>query len=507
MLNIKKRGLLASAGALVTAVALAFGGAAAAQAAPVDTMPETSGLVITKLEQPAENGAAATGLEQTGLTAKAIEGVTFEAYKVPLTKNPMSNEGQQEIAGTTLAAAKAAVASKSADRTGITDAAGVVRWEGAQALDAGLWLVRETNTPAGVVAAGDFLVAAPLTHPTNLNTWLDTIYVYPKNHTVLGQKTVENAADLKVGDTVTWTITVDNPSPRDNATGAYIATDKLQIVDVLDDAFLKTAADGSGVKVTAPAGLAFGDDYTVNVAAAGGKSTVTIDFTAKGLAKVAAAATADVVLTLDTVVTQPGEIKNVAHFYSSKSQTEPKEIPGTEVKYGNYALIKKSEGAPEGKTANLAGAEFMVFASAADARAAVNGDADALAKALKPAAGSHTDGVWTTNADGRVDITGLRYSNFADGKEIAKGQPGYQSYWLVETKALQDHQLLAEPVEFVVTKESATQTTQTIVNQYDRGGFVLPLTGGTGTIMLTVAGIALLAVVLIVARRRQHAAE
>lgn len=507
MLNTKKRGFLASAGALVTAVALAFGGAAAAQAAPVDTMPETSGLVITKLEQPADNGAAATGLEQTGLSAKPIEGVTFEAYKVPLTKNPMSNEGQQEIAGTTLAAAKAAVASKTADRSGVTDAAGVVRWEGAQALDAGLWLVRETNTPAGVVAAGDFLVAAPLTHPTDLNKWLDTIYVYPKNHTVAGSKTVENAADLKVGDTVTWTITVDNPSPRDNATGEYTAADKLQIIDVLDDAFLKTAADGSGVKATAPAGLALGEDYTVTVAAAGGKSTVTIDFTAKGLAKVAAAKTADVVLTLDTVVTQPGEIKNVAHFFSSKAQTTPKEIPGTEVKYGNYALIKKSEGAPKDKTANLAGAEFMVFASADDARAAVNGDKDALAKALKPAAGSHKDGVWTTNADGRVDITGLRYSNFADGKPVAEGQAGYQAYWLVETKALKDHQLLAEPVKFEVTKESATQTTQTIVNQYDRGGFVLPLTGGTGTIMLTVAGIALLAVVLIVARRRQHAAE
>lgn len=509
MLNNKKRGLLASAGALVTAVALAFGGAAAAQAAPVDAMPESSALVITKLEQPKDNGAVASGLKQD-VTGKAIEGVTFEAFRVPLVNDAMTNKGQQEIAAFTLAEAKTKVGAKGADRVGVTDVDGEIRWDDSSdqgKLPAGLWLIRETNTPAGVVAAGDFLVALPLTNPSNHSAWLDAVYVYPKNHTVTGEKTVENAKDLKVGDTVTWTIDVDNPSPRDHATGQYVSADKLQIIDVLDDAFLKTAADGSGVTLTTPAGLVLGEDYTVAVTPAGGKNTVTIDFTAPGLDKLAVDATSNVILKLDTVVQQPGEIENIAHFYSSKTQTTPKEIPGTEVKYGNYALIKKSEGAPKNETAVLAGAEFMVFPDADSARAAVEGDKSALDKAIRPATAGHTDGVWTTDDNGRVDITGLRYSDFANGKTVAKGDADYQSYWLVETKALKDHQLLAEPIEFVVNKESATQTTQTIVNQYDRGGFKLPLTGGTGTIMLTVAGIALLAVVLIVARRRQHAAE
>ena len=118
MLNNKKRGLLASAGALVTAVALAFGGAAAAQAAPVDAMPESSALVITKLEQSKGDGAVASGLKQTGLAGTAIAGVTFEAYQVPLVNDAMSNDGQQEIADITLADAKALVGEKAANRLG-----------------------------------------------------------------------------------------------------------------------------------------------------------------------------------------------------------------------------------------------------------------------------------------------------------------------------------------------------------------------------------------------------
>ena len=518
MMNNKKRGLLASAGALVTAVALVLGGAAAAQAAPAKNMPKESGLVITKLEQPKAEGQSATGLPLEGdLPSKTIPGVTFEAYKVTLSGDPLSNAGQQEIAKTTLAEAQTKVAGKSADRSGTTDANGQIRWQtgvadsAGNSLEAGLWLVRETGTPAGVVPAGDFLVAVPLTHPTDRNAWLDTIYAYPKNHTVQGTKTVSNADDLKVGDTVTWTISVDNPSPRDTNTGAYVSADRLEIVDVIKNEQLSTAADGSGVKVVAPASLKAVDDYVVTVADNGdGTTTVTVNFTEAGLAKLVAAPQQQVGLTLDTVVLQAGNITNVANFFSSKTQTDPKPTTEVTVKYGSYALIKKSEGAPEGTKPNLAGAEFMVFASQSDARAAVKGDKAALAKALRPAVDAagydRTTGVWTTNADGRVDITGLRYSGFADGKPVTKDEDGYQEYWLVETKALKDHQLLAEPVRFIVDEKSADATTQTtaIVNEYNRGGFVLPLTGGTGTLVLTVAGIALLAVVLLVARRRRN---
>lgn len=519
MLNTKKRGILASAGALVTAVALAFGGAAAANAAPATNAPERSGLVITKLEQPEATADAATGRPLETLPGETIEGVSFTAHRVPLdtTKGATSHEAQQEIAGISLAEAQQRVDAVQTwapeqTRSGKTDGAGEIRWVGASAtegdLGAGLWLIRETATPAGVVAAGDFLVALPLTEPTKKETWLDTVYVYPKNHTISGTKTVANADKLVVGDTVTWTVSIKNPSPRDPATGKPVAVEMFQITDELAADYLALAKglDSVTAQLTEPntpspktVDLVAGDagDYTTALAG----NTVTVTFTATGLAKLAENAAFDATVKLETTVLKQGSIKNIAQFTTSASQPK-KNTTEAEIKYGDYQLVKDTEGAPKGTDVSLAGAEFMVFADKATAEAALKGDSTARKAALKPETGGHTDGVWSTDETGKVLITGLRYSEHADGAPVAK-----QGYWLVETKALESHQLLTAPVEFFVNDTSGTQTAQVIVNQYDRGGFVLPLTGGTGTLMLTVAGIALLAIVLIVARRRRQAAE
>lgn len=506
----RTHGWLASAGALVTAVALALGGAAAAQAAPTK-MPESSGMVITKLEQPDVPGSVATGLP-TESDQAPIAGVTFEAFAVPLEHDPFTNDWQQEIANTTLAQAQGKISGTSSSRSGVTNGDGEIRWQtgvdGAQGdnLAAGLWLIRETNTPAGVVAAGDFIVAVPLTHPTDRTSWLDTIYVYPKNKVIEGSKTVENLESFVVGDTVTWDIVIDNPSPQDSA-GNIVPADLLRVVDVIEDAYLTTQADGSGVNVVGPKGMVRNTDYTVTVVPNAGKTTITINFTAGGLTKISQAPTESVHVTLATKIEQSGVIENSAQFFSSENQSDPKDIPGTSMKYGDYALVKQSEGGPAG--VSLAGAEFMVFVSEADALAAMDGDQEALDRVVKPnvaVPGYDQDrGVWATNDDGRVDITGLRYSGFANGESFGDDDPRFVTYWLVETKGLDDHQLLAEPMSFLVNEDSATQSEQIIVNQYDRGGFVLPLTGGAGTLLLTIAGLALLATVLVIARRRQNA--
>ena len=81
----------------------------------------------------------------------------------------------------------------------------------------------------------------------------------------------------------------------------------------------------------------------------------------------------------------------------------------------------------------------------------------------------------------------------------------FQTYWLVEVTALDGHQLLSEPIEFTVNAATTALTSQqTVENQENRNGFVLPLTGGMGTAFLTIGGLALLALVLIVARRRRE---
>ena len=103
-------------------------------------------------------------------------------------------------------------------------------------------------------------------------------------------------------------------------------------------------------------------------------------------------------------------------------------------------------------------------------------------------------------------------------------------YWISETVAPGGYELLAEPIPVVVAVDAAGVSTvtqvsvdangkpvldeadfaeasvlTTIVNVEKNAGFVLPLTGGMGTAILAIAGVALLAVVLIVARRRRSA--
>lgn len=535
-----QRGLLTGLSAVVVAAALALGGGVAANAAPVNEMPDSSDIIITKTEQPS-TGVAANGLPQTPPGAP-IEHVFFEAYAVPVAGTPGTNAWQQAIAGTNLAQAQAAIgATPTAAFSGETDIDGVIRWND---VPWGLYLVRETGAPSDVIRAGDFLVAVPLTDPASaggaLTSWLDEIYVYPKNGRSDVEKTVENAEQLKVGDTVTWIIDTAIPDVRDQTTGAFLATDRFEIHDVLTDSQLSTTA--AGVNVTSPAGFVKGaaGDYTVESATAGMAPNTTttwkVVFTQAGRDKLAAALTAHaadtdpdkgpaprVLVTLDTLVKSVGEIPNSALVFpngSSITENTPLESDPSTVKYGSYALQKQSQGVPDGTTPNLAGAEFMVFASEAAALAADPADA------IKPA--GNPTGVWTTDAQGRVDLSGLRYSDFADGEPQTKflDAPGqtcadknvgpasatcvvnakFQTYWLVETKALQNHQLLAEPHPFIVNADSASTTTQTeaIVNQYNRNGFVLPLTGGTGTLLLTIGGIALLAIVLVAARRRRH---
>lgn len=518
MMKHQKRGILAALGAMAAAAALALG-ATAATAAPLP-MPQQSGVVITKLEQPATAGSAAPGTQQDVSALTPIQGVTFEAYAVPVTGTPGTSTWQQNVASTTLAAAQSAIGSTPTPvRSGITDVDGVIKWQTGEAgsqgndLPWGLYLVRETATPDDVVAAGDFLVAVPLTDPTNRDAWLEDIFVYPKNAKVDATKTVENATDFVVGNTVTWTIDTAIPRVRANDGATYIATDAFEIHDTLknDELALNEVSPATGITVTAPSGLVkgatagTGDYYVATDTSVAGETTYRIVFTAAGRQKLADAlnnTTGDrVVATIDTQVLKAAVIANEADVYpNQKSITDgtPLTTDPVEVKYGAYALVKKSS---DGSVVDLSGAQFKVYLSKTDAE----GDVNALKPAVTSTGYDSATGIWTTDPAGHVAVSGLRYSDFADGETLTTTDSRYQTYWLVEVKALNGHQLLSEPVEFVVNADSATQTTQEIVNQKNRNGFVLPLTGGMGTAILTVGGIALLSVVLIVARRRRAA--
>ncbi|BAU96911.1 surface protein [Corynebacterium suranareeae] len=487
MTTSKTRKFFLKAGALLAAASLAFTASPAmAQEDPaVNAMPETSNIIITKVEQGAAAGVESNGTEQDP-AGDRIEGVEFEAYSVPLEKTAGTEEWQQEIAGFDLEAAKTKIGNDPTPVAGPTktDSNGVVEFKD---LARGLYLIRETNTPAGVVAANDFLVAVPQTNPEG-TAWLSNIYVYPKNDVVSATKTVENADDFVTGNVVTWTINADNPQVRNHLDGKFEPITKFEIRDTLIDAELSTTE--ADVNVTAPAGLVKGTDYKVTVApAAEGETLVTITFEESGRVKLAAALPdADqVVVTLDTVVHKSGVIDNTAvidHGGDSVYNTDEGGKP--EIRYGDITVIKKDE-----KGTLLPGAEFRVYLTEESAKA--KGDGYLTTE-------SNTNGLWITGENGEVKIAGLRDSNFANGKTTDEEQ----KYWLVETKAPAGHQLLAQPVSFTVNGEDLTLTLDVTNASNSGNGFQLPLTGGTGTAMLTILGIAILGLVLFFARMRRN---
>lgn len=495
MFSLKKRSFFVKAGAVLAAASLVFAGSPAqAQDTPsVNSMPLTSDIVITKVEQGDAAGVKHDGTEKTVAGTK-IPGVVFEAYSVPLTESAGTEAWQQEIAGIDLAGAKAKIGDTPVAAPATTDSNGEVTFEG---LARGLYLIRETNTPTGVVAANDFLVAVPQTNPER-TAWLKKIFVYPKNDMVSGSKTVENATDFVTGNVVTWTIKAKNPQVRNHLSGDFEPTTKFEIRDTLVDAELSTTVEQ--VEVTTPAGLIKGNHYNVTVdPAEAGKHLVTISFTEPGRKALAAAlpGTEQVVVTLETVVKASGQIYNTAvidHGGDSVYDTDKGGKP--EIRYGDITVIKEDE-----TGAKLKGAEFRVYLNEEAAKAAANEvyhPTEAPNGYLTPA--SNTTGLWTTIENGEVRISGLRDSNFANNST----PDAEQEYWLVETKAPEGYQLLAAPVAFKVYGTDLNRKLE-VKNASNTGnGFQLPLTGGTGTAMLTIMGIAILGLVLFIARMRRN---
>jgi hypothetical protein len=129
-----------------------------------------------------------------------------------------------------------------------------------------------------------------------------------------------------------------------------------------------------------------------------------------------------------------------------------------------------------------------------------------LVTADDPAHGNAPATVFTSDGNGLLALSGLRYSDYANGAPVVAGQDGYIQYYLVETKAHPGYSLLAKPFAFTVddatTHLADLDTTATdtsvlltapavdysVTNTPANAGFVLPFAGGTGTGVLVIIG-------------------
>ncbi|MEC3854076.1 SpaH/EbpB family LPXTG-anchored major pilin [Paenarthrobacter ureafaciens] len=468
MSNTHPRRLLKTAAASIAGAVLAMSfSMAPASAAPIVDGDQLGSITVHKFERPTtptglpNNG---TVVDTTGLTP--LEGIEFTiqqvntidlatnagwdaAHNLSSVFSPANPSGSITGAGFSLGASQ----SRTTDATGTTAFGN---------LPVGLYLVTETDFPAGVTPAAPFLVSVPLTDPNN-NNWIYDVHVYPKNSITGAEKIVTDAPDVKLGDEIDWTITGDIPNEA--------IIDGYRVVDVLDSklTYVRTAATlVDGTVITE------GTHYTVDFDNA--TNTVTVTFTEAGRLVLAAHNDTRVQVVVTTTVNTIGEIENEGLVYPNEGSYtgtgSPIVTPPVATKWGEMTLLKVNENG-----AALAGASFSIYANEADAKAGTN------------PINLNGNTVFTVAADGTLTLSGLRYSDWANGAAVAPGDPEFRTYYLVETTAPAGYELLAEPVAFLI---NATTTTvgidMEIKNVPSNSGFELPLTGGVGTNVLYVAG-------------------
>ncbi|GAA2862041.1 SpaH/EbpB family LPXTG-anchored major pilin [Paenarthrobacter ilicis] len=473
MSNPNSRRLWKTAAATIAGAVLAMSfSVAPATAAPLVDGTQKGSITVHKFERPStptglpNNG---TSVDTTGLTP--LQGIQFSiqqvntidlstnagwdaAHNLSSVFSPANPSGSITGAGFTLGTSQSQT----------TDAAGTAAFGN---LPVGLYLVTETNYPAGVTPSAPFLVSVPLTDPDNKDNWLYNVHVYPKNSITGAEKTVTDAPDVKLGDQIDFTITGDIPNEA--------VIDGYKIVDALDAKLTYVGATATLVDGTT---ITAGTHYNVVFDAA--SNTVSVVFTPAGLAVLAAHNDTRVQVVVNTTVNTIGEIENEALVYPNLGSFTalpgqpggPIVTPPVVTKWGEMTLQKVNENG-----AALAGASFSVFATEADAKAGTN------AIALN---GQTT---FAVAADGTLTISGLRYSDWANGAAVAPGSADYRTYYLVETTAPSGYELLAEPISFLINQASTTVGIDLQVkNIPSNSGFQLPLTGGTGTGVLYAAG-------------------
>ena len=536
-------GLTVLLGSALAAPALAAGeggpegpGAPGGDSTPITGVAPTSGdLVIHKFigalaAAPKSDGTQLDTSGWTGVTP--VNGVAFDLYQVGAPVNPQpptdpwadvppqgtyvkNASGNLDVyAGSNKVGEYALTAASSPQVTTGTNGTGT-----ASGLPQGLYLVIEnaaastsiTNANTGEAmfisqTAAPFIVPVPMTSPTG-DGWLDVVHVYPKNEALTVDKVVEQKGAVAVGDTMHYTITTSVPTDVANGT-------KFQIFDKLDAALDYVDASATVATVpalTAPNALVLGTDYTVTYDKP--SRTLLVAFTPAGLPKLDGLAS--VVVELDstinsTILTYADfSVPNVANVEFTNSDgtdfaSESDPTGGSEVHSAAIKITKVDEaGQP------LNGAKFKIATSEANAKAGQFLRINPTSKQLFDVG----DLMWTIlNSDNDYEISPSNSASFTGLRDQVdvNGTMTWQTYWVVETAAPATYNLLSAPIKvdfqdaFNKVADPADYDHVYSATVKNSQGFMLPETGGMGTIVWTVAGVVLVGVaVLIVATRRK----
>lgn len=292
---------------------------------------------------------------------------------------------------------------------------------------------------------------------------------YPKGAT----EGIDNTANI--GDTVHWVIKVDVPTN----------IGKLSTFTVEDTMGTGLQYVKCSAATSESANLFPDDDFTVTQSG----QKVTMAFDPEILDEEDMGGETMVIL-FDTLLTSaaplatdiPNDSKLIYTNHVNTESTHELESEEPTVHTGGYQF-RKTDG-----TSPIDGAEFKIYASENDAKNNTNPIATA-----------------TSNAQGIVTFTGLKYGSFstdAAGKAANGVANGSTNYWIAETKTKAGYSLLSAP--FMVTVDSTSHlytNNDDVINNLIPN---LPKTGGIGTtaIFVIAGSMVILGVVMLIRRKK-----
>ena len=359
-------------------------------------------------------------------------------------------------------------------------------------------LASDGNTKVNVTKVSvPFLVSLPFTEKNG--TTVKDLKVYPKNSTgeeSIDKKIVEGETEklttaANIGDTVNYKVTYSVPV-TENGLESLVITDTMSKGLTFNESSDSVTVYNGDTKVDS-------ENYSVkkSVDSSTGEQIITITFTSEYCQSLTTDSTQEFTITYTAtlnekaVIGQTGNTNKVQLKYTNKGEEEKTISPDKdkEVKVFTYGidLTKQGEGG-----AKLSEVEFKLTDGTNEINVLKSGDA------YYPSNDTKASSTVTTDNNGEIHIRGLK--------------PG--TYKLKETKTNAGYVRLKNPVVIVITQTNATTGVATakvgnkdVTMIEDNGsltakvpltvvnskGFNLPVTGGRGIALFTIAGIAIVA--------------